>query len=126
MSDPDLISAQKLKEILDKVQNDINQFVDSKTFLDTLEQTREPAVMSLIQNESNITMNKLFELLNASEDIRKAILKRQFLIDFDFIYSLFEAIKELILILEGKFTDGSLNLLKDNIEFWKKLGYFYK
>jgi len=125
MEDIDFLSAEKLKLVLNKAQAEIANLLTFNESLEALNKSRNPAakklLQNLIENSNEINMNDIISISKANEDIIMAMFSISYESNFSLLISLMKCIKDMIILIENKFTLKSNEYLKEEFKFWKSI-----
>jgi len=125
MEDPDFLSAEKLKLALNKAQTEIANLLEINKLLKGVNKSRTPAakklLQNLIENSNEINMNDIISISKANDDIIMAMFSTSYKSNFSLLMSLMKCIKDMIILIENKFTPKSNEYLKEEFNFWKSI-----
>ena len=125
MEDPDFLSAEKLKLVLNKARIEMVNLLETNKILKAVNKSRNPVakkiLQDLIENSNEISMNDIISLSKANDDIIMAIFSTSYKKNFSLLMSLMKCIKDMIILIEDKFTPTSNEYLKEEFNFWKSI-----
>jgi len=125
MEDPDFSNAKKLKIVLNEAQIEIVNLLEINKLLTALNKSRNPVSKKILQDltekSKEIRINDILSISKANDDMIMAMFSTSYKKNFSLLISLMKCIKDMIILIEDKFTPKSNEYLKEEFNFWKSI-----
>lgn len=115
---------QSPSSLSQKHQKIVN-LLEINKLLTALNKSRNPVSKKILQDltekSKEIRINDILSINKANDDIIMAMFSTSYKKNFSLLISLMKCIKDMIILIEAKFTPKSNEYLKEEFNFWKSI-----